>query len=168
MKGRLVVGLTTTILGLAAQALAATPTITFKQPPTTDDEKAIAQVLETLAAKTMSDARGAAELYTQGAVIHWYAGPQSTERVARGRERIYFLYSSTVTQSVEFTDITIRITGERAEATGHVALSTSRAFGRKGLTNFVREEERTWKLHRESEGWRIYQSDAQNSAERIR
>ena len=168
MKRKLVVALSITIFVLAARAHAATPIITFKQPPATDDERAIAQVMETLAAKMTSDARGASELYTQDAVIRWFFGSQSRRRLTEGRESIYFFYSSTAIQSVELTNITIRVTGEHAEANGHVSLGTSRRFGRKGLMSFLREEERTWRLRREPEGWRIYYSDAQNSAERMR
>ncbi len=45
MKRKLVVAFSITILALAAQAHAAAPSVTFKQPPTTGDERAIAQVL---------------------------------------------------------------------------------------------------------------------------
>ena len=153
---RFAVALTILLLSVATQAYGAT--LTFKQVSTTDDEKAVAQVFEKMAATALKDARGSAELYTQDAVIKWFFGPRNEERVTEGRDKIYVLFSTANVQKVDFRDIVIKVEGDRAEATGQ----TSTTLYAAGL-NWLRQEERIWKLRREPEGWRIYYREARNS-----
>ena len=155
---RFAVALAVLTLGMAAQAYAPEPNISFKQPPTTDDEKAVAQVFETIAAKATRDARGVSELYTQDAVVRWFFGLQNEPRVTEGRDKIYILFSTATAQRFELRDLIVKVQGDRAEATGR----TSVTFFSFGL-NWLRQEERIYKLRREPEGWRIYHQEGQNS-----
>lgn len=169
MSRILVVGIGMTLLAVAAQAYAATPNIAYKRPPTTDDEKAVAQVVETLFAKAHTDARAAAELYTQEAVIRWLFGPQNEKRVTQGRERIYGFISTGAgrIRSEEYRDLTINVAGDRAEAEGQVLYLTDVVVGRKGLQVLRVQEERSWKLRRDPEGWRIYDQETRNKTQGI-
>ena len=157
---RFAVALIVLTLGVAAQVYAAEPNLTYKQAPTTDDEKAVAQVFETLAAKATRDARGGSELYTQDAVIRWFSGTQNEPRVTEGRDKIYVLFSTALAQKFELRDLAIKAEGDKAEATGRTTVTF---FIGSLNQNFVRQEERTWKLRREAEGWRIYEQEARNS-----
>lgn len=156
--------LTVLTLGVAAQVYAAAPNVTYKQPPTTDDEKTIAQVFEALIAKAHTDARAAAELYTQDAVIHWLFGPQNEKRVVQGRGRIIGFISTGASRirSEEYRDVTISVAGDRAESSSQVSFLSEVSTPRYGPRTFRVQEERSWKLRRDPEGWRIYEQEARN------
>jgi hypothetical protein len=163
---RFLAGLSIAILAVAAQGHAAAPNIAYKQPPTTDDEKAIAQVFETLLAKAPTDAQAAAALYTQDAVIHWIQSVfgQENEKVARGREGVSRFISARGSRirSEEYRDVTMSAAGDRAEASGQVSYLVEAIVGRKGVQTFRIQEERSWKLRRGPEGWRIYEQEERN------
>lgn len=156
---KLSVAVSVLILAATAHAHAATSHISFRRRPATEDEKAVARVLEAFADKAGWDGIGASELFTQDAVVHWVAGEYNERRAYEGRDQIAVLFTSAALESTEYRGITIKVAGDRAEAAGQ-SLLVYHAF-RCNLIDtpsdcrWVRRSRRVWKLRREPEGWRI-------------
>ncbi len=155
------------ILAAAAHAHAATSRISFGRRPVTEDEKAVAQVLEAFANKAGWDGLGASELFTQDAVVHWVAGEYNERRVYEGRDEIAVLFTSAALESTEYRGVTIKIAGDRAEATGQ-SLLIFRTFRCKVIDvaadcRWLRRSRRVWKLRREPEGWLISSDETLDS-----
>ena len=149
----------TLMFAMASTGHAATSNITFRKPPATEEEKAVARVLEAFAAKAGRDGAGAAELFTEDGVVHWVAGEFNERQIYEGRDRISVLFTSAALEKAEYTGITIRVTADRAEAAGQSVL-IFRAYRCNVTDNpadcrWLRRSQRVWKLRREREGWRI-------------
>jgi hypothetical protein len=121
----------------------------------TEDEKAVAKVVEEVMAKRRAgDARGASEFFTEDAVITYHWGAQNEVRKAEGKNAIYVLFSSAGTQKIDYEDYAItRIEGDRAEVVGR-----TRNYSTSGALNFVRVSKLASKLRRTDGRWRYYES----------
>ncbi len=144
------------IIAALLVAIPASAVSIYKVEPTTDAEKAVGAVLEQLHAKrSANDARGASELYAQNAVMKFYWGSTNELKVAEGRMRIYIALSSAAIQKAELSDVTVKIiSGQEAEATGHVKIHIS-AFG----NNYLKEPEVKWQLIGDNDKWSILREE---------
>ncbi len=156
---KLFLTVTALMFAVAGYGHAATSNITFRRPPATEEEKAVAHVLEAFAAKAGRDGAGAAELFTEDGVVQWVAGEFNERQIYEGRDRIAVLFTSAALEKAEYRGITIRVTGDRAEAAGQSIL-IFRAYSCNVIDHpadcrWLRRSQRVWKLRREREGWRI-------------
>ncbi len=88
----------------------------------TEDEAAVAKILETFAAKAaVKDARGMAGLFTEDAVMNYFYGVSNEPKTAEGQMKIYIVFSfgSITSYKVENIKVT-KVEGDLAEATGRV------------------------------------------------
>ncbi len=151
------------LLALVITVCVETPAIAgsiFKTEPSTEAEKVVGKVLETLAAKDASgDARGAADLFTEDGVAKYFFGLQNEPKTAEGRMKVYIVRSGANVSNREYRDVTImKIEGDKAEASGSYRAQGT-AFGFK----FVRTANIHWMLRREPDGqWRIHLEEWSN------
>jgi len=175
-RKRLTIALIVSGCALATTAYGDSSRVTFKQEPTAGAEKAIAQLLETFASKWPNSPGTLSELYAPDAEMHFLAGPSQEPRTVKGREQIQRVLSSRPAglsfESVQLQDVVIKVDGDTAEATGHwTAVGNRRvggtavsggSWGGPRLIRITQEDDRTWGLRREADGWRIHRQASRN------
>jgi len=118
----------------------------------TEDETAVAKVLETFAAKAAErDSRGMANLFVEDGVMKYFYGTVNEPKIAEGRMKIYIVFSFGNVTGYKVEDIKVtKVDGDSAQATGRVIVRAT-AFG----ANFRRESEVAWRLKRVEGAWQI-------------